>query len=56
MAAVTTPAVPADPTEPAPVAVGAPVRAMAMGLWVVVGSLLCYGTAMTALKAAALFS
>ncbi|MCC2315483.1 MFS transporter small subunit [Cellulomonas xiejunii] len=34
---------------------GAPVRAMALALWVVVGSLLTYGVAQTALKAAALF-
>lgn len=44
-------------TEPAPVAVavGAPVRIMALGLWAIVGSLLLYGVSMTALKAAALF-
>ena len=35
--------------------VGAPVRAMALGLWVVVGSLLAYGVLQTAIKAAALF-
>ncbi|MBF0689730.1 MAG: hypothetical protein IR158_18410 [Cellulomonas sp.] len=34
---------------------GAPVRAMALALWVVVGSLLAYGVAQTALKASALF-
>ena len=39
----------------APAQVGATVRVMAMGLWVVVGSLLCYGTTMTVIKAAALF-
>lgn len=42
-------------TEPAPVAVGAPIRIMALVLWTVVGSLLLYGVSMTALKAAALF-
>ena len=56
MAAATTSAVPAGSTEPAPVAAGAPVRVMAIGLWAVVGSLLCYGITMTAIKAAALFS
>jgi hypothetical protein len=34
---------------------GVPVRAMAIGLWGVVGSLLAYGVLQTALKAAALF-
>ena len=34
---------------------GARVRLMALGLWGVVGSLLAYGVAQTALKAAALF-
>jgi hypothetical protein len=34
---------------------GAPVRAMALGLWGVVGSLLTYGVLQTAIKAAALF-
>lgn len=34
---------------------GAPVRAMALGLWGVVGSLLAYGVLQTAIKAAALF-
>lgn len=34
---------------------GASVRAMALGLWGVVGSLLAYGVLQTALKAAALF-
>lgn len=35
---------------------GAPVRAAAMALWAVVGVLLAYGVAQTAIKAAALFS
>lgn len=39
-------------TVPAP---GAPVRVMALALWVVVGALLAYGIAQTVLKAAALF-
>ncbi len=34
---------------------GVSVRAMAIGLWGVVGSLLAYGVLQTALKAAALF-
>jgi hypothetical protein len=34
---------------------GVPVRAMAFGLWGVVGSLLAYGVLQTTLKAAALF-
>lgn len=34
---------------------GAPVRAMALALWVVVGALLAYGIAQTAIKASALF-
>ena len=32
-----------------------PVRAMALALWVVVGSLLAYGIAQTVIKASALF-
>jgi hypothetical protein len=38
-----------------PASTGASVRAMALGLWVVVGSLLAYGVLQTAIKAAALF-
>ena len=34
---------------------GVPVRAMALGLWGVVGGLLAYGVLQTVLKAAALF-
>jgi len=43
-------------TDDAATAKGAPVRAMALALWVVVGSLLAYGVAQTALKASALFA
>lgn len=49
------PTVPAVTAAGSPAAAGAPVRAMALGLWVVVGSLLAYGVLQTVLKAAALF-
>jgi|GEM_PF-1310530 len=39
-----------------PAQVGASVRLMAIGLWVVVGSLLAYGIFQTVVKASALFS
>lgn len=42
-------------TAAAPGMRDAPVRAMALGLWGVVGSLLAYGVLQTAIKAAALF-
>ncbi|GIG40473.1 MFS transporter small subunit [Cellulomonas phragmiteti] len=42
-------------TEPA-AGGSAPVRALAIALWVVVGSLLAYGIAQTVIKASALFA
>lgn len=56
MAATTTEAVTTAPAVPeAPAKVGAPIKAMALSLWGVVGSLLTYGIVMTAIKAASLF-
>lgn len=56
MTATSTQPVPtAAPEEPA-VAAGGSVRAMAIGLWGVVGALLAYGVLQTAIKASALFT
>lgn len=46
----------AQTTTTAPSAGAAPIRVMALALWVVVGSLLAYGIAQTVIKASALFA
>lgn len=43
-----------DDVAPAPGGLGG-IRTLALGLWVLVGSLLVYGISQTAIKAAALF-
>ena len=48
-------AAPATPATVAPAGAG-PITMMAIGLWVIVGSLLAYGVVMTAIKATALFT
>lgn len=56
MTATSTPTVPTTAAEEPAVAAGGSVRAMAIGLWGVVGTLLGYGVLQTAIKASALFT
>ncbi|MCL3861363.1 hypothetical protein [Actinotalea sp. K2] len=53
------PSLKTEAAQPGPVTPAAPagvvIRGMAMGLWLVVGTLLGYGVLQTALKATALF-